>query len=65
MGESYWRGLLDWMEATMIPARTLDPSELRLLTVSDDPEHAVSLMVDARRAADTEARAATAAAKGR
>jgi uncharacterized protein (TIGR00730 family) len=62
IGERYWRGLLDWMEATMIPERTLDPSEFRLLTVTDDPEHAVQLMIDARHAAEVEARAARAAA---
>jgi uncharacterized protein (TIGR00730 family) len=58
MGESYWRGLLEWMESTMIAERTIDPHEFRLLTVTDDPEHAVSLMIDARHAADAEARAA-------
>ncbi len=65
IGESYWRGLLDWMESAMIPERTLDPHEFRLLTVTDDPEHAVSLMIDARHAADLSARAAADARKGR
>lgn len=44
MGSSYWRGLLKWMEATLVPQRFVNAEDLRLVTITDDPQKAVDLI---------------------
>ena len=49
MGTSYWRGLLDWLRETAVPAGTISASDLDLVRVVDDPEEAVRLVVEGAR----------------
>ena len=49
MGRAYWKGLLDWMSSVVLPAGNIAPGDLKLLHVTDDPEDAVRIIVDARQ----------------
>ncbi len=44
-GESYWRGLIDWLRDPLATEGKISPADLDLLTVSDDPEEIVRIMV--------------------
>jgi uncharacterized protein (TIGR00730 family) len=45
-GTDYWRGLLDWLEGTMLEEGKIRRDELALLHVTDDPHAATELIVD-------------------
>jgi uncharacterized protein (TIGR00730 family) len=49
MGRAYWKGLLDWLSTVVLPAGNIAPGDIKLLHVTDDPEDAVRIIVDARR----------------
>jgi hypothetical protein len=74
MGGSYWRPLLDWIRATLVREATINPEDVDLLRITDDPAEAcqvINAYVTERRrqaaataprtAAIPEAEAATAA----
>jgi uncharacterized protein (TIGR00730 family) len=44
-GSRYWRGLVDWMQHTMVRRRKIDPRDLELFHVTDDPQEAVQIVV--------------------
>ena len=46
-GGAYWQGLLDWIKATVLVEGKINATDLDLLTVTDDPDHAVRVMVEA------------------
>jgi len=49
-GRKYWAGLLKWMQAQMVDQnRYISPTDLSLLTVTDDPEEAVSVILEYER----------------
>ena len=48
IGTEYWSGLIGWMRDAALKEGMLNPSDLERLIVTDDVEHAVSLMVAAR-----------------
>jgi len=48
MGVEHWAGLLDWMQGSMLEDARIKQSDLDMLTLTDDPEEAVALMVTAR-----------------
>ncbi len=64
-GSRYWRGLLDWMQRTMLRRRTIDPQDLSLFHVTDDPGEAVQIVVRSCEARDRERPAANEARAGR
>ena len=41
MGSHYWAGLLDWIRNVMIPEGKIQPEDLELIHVTDDPEGVV------------------------
>ena len=55
----YWAPLLDWIRERLLPEGMISPEDLELLTVTDDPDEAVQVLVDcyARRCADMPAEA--------
>lgn len=59
LGTDYWGGLLDWLRGTAVAAGTISENDLALLIVTDDPDEAVRVVVEADRAV-AEQRAATA-----
>ncbi|MBT9254017.1 TIGR00730 family Rossman fold protein [Phycicoccus sp. MAQZ13P-2] len=58
LGTAYWGGLLDWLRGTAVAAGTISEKDLALLIVTDDPDEAVRVVVEADRAV-VEQRAAT------
>jgi hypothetical protein len=37
----FWCGLLDWLRDAMVDARTIDPTDLDLIKLCDDPQEVV------------------------
>ena len=50
LGVRHWEGLVDWMRATMLADGQIKQSDLDMLTLTDDVDEAVELMVKARDA---------------
>jgi uncharacterized protein (TIGR00730 family) len=48
-GSSYWRGLLDWMRDQLLAGAKIAPEDVRLLTLTDDPQEACRILVDCYR----------------
>ncbi len=48
-GRAYWQGLLDWIRATVLAEGKINPPDLDLLTVTDDPAEAVRVVTEAYR----------------
>ena len=44
MGGSFWDGLLEWMRDTLLVEGMIDPEDLDLVQMTDDPEEAVELV---------------------
>jgi uncharacterized protein (TIGR00730 family) len=45
IGRSYWRGLLRWIQATLEKNAFIDPADRELLTVTDDPQRAIDIIL--------------------
>jgi hypothetical protein len=45
MGGKYWKGLLRWMERSMVGGGTISPDDMKSFHVTDDPEEAVEYIV--------------------
>lgn len=45
-GSSYWSPLLDWVRDQALPAGTVSPGDLELLTVTDEPADAVRCVLE-------------------
>ena len=48
MGVKQWEGLIEWMRETMLAEKRINQSDLDMLTLTDDVDEAVALMVNAR-----------------
>ena len=47
VGRSYWSGLLSWLQDTMLARANIGPAEFGLLSVVDDPEEVVKIILKA------------------
>jgi uncharacterized protein (TIGR00730 family) len=45
-GSDYWTGMLEWIREAPLREAMISPDDLELLHLTDDPEHAVELVVD-------------------
>ena len=45
-GKTYWEGLLGWMKNTMEPNKFIGPNDLKLVTVTDSADEAISVILD-------------------
>jgi len=52
MGVEHWRGLIDWMQGSMLEDARIKQSDIDMLTLTDDVDEAVALMVAAREQHD-------------
>ena len=43
-GSEYWRGLLAWLEDTMLAAGNISPEDLKLMRVTDSPDEVVAIV---------------------
>jgi uncharacterized protein (TIGR00730 family) len=48
MGVAHWQGLVEWMRTTMLPDGRINSEDVEMLTLTDDVDEAVELMVKAR-----------------
>lgn len=48
MGVEHWQGLIDWMQGSMLEDARIKQTDLDMLTLTDDVDEAVALMVAAR-----------------
>jgi uncharacterized protein (TIGR00730 family) len=48
VGSSYWKGLLDWLRDTVLAEGKISAEDLDLVTLTDDLDEAVRIMVEAR-----------------
>ncbi len=48
-GRKYWEGLLDWMSVTMGKGAYISPGDMNLVTVTDDPQEAINVILDYER----------------
>jgi len=44
-GSEFWEGLLEWIKSTLIEYETISIEDLDLITVTDDPEEVLDIMV--------------------
>lgn len=51
MSREYWRGLLDWLRQRVAAEGKIDPADLDLLHLTDDPDEAVRVIVEAEHRA--------------
>ncbi len=42
MGKDYWKGLVDWLNDTMLDNKYIVPVDLSLLKITDDPQEAMA-----------------------
>jgi len=56
---SYWRGLLDFIDGTLLAEGMISPGDQNLLFVTDDPQEAVQIVVDCYRKRCADVPAAT------
>lgn len=50
LGKAYWKGLLRWMETQMRDKNNfISPGDLSLVTITDDPQEAVRIILDYER----------------
>ena len=47
LGTDYWSGLLAWFRDTLVPAGKISPADLDLLSVTDDVDQVVKLILEA------------------
>ena len=51
MGSDYWAGLIGWMTETMLKEyKHISPEDMHVFTVADEPEAAVKVIVDFKKA---------------
>ena len=48
-GKTYWSGLLHWARNTVEQRKFISPGDLDLVTVTDDPKEAITIIVDYMR----------------
>lgn len=48
-GSEYWGGMLDWIRNTMLAEGKVSPGDIDLVTVTDDPGEAASMLIRAIR----------------
>jgi len=44
VGKNYWKGFLDWFSTTLVKENYIDPENLHLLSLVEDPEDAVKII---------------------
>jgi hypothetical protein len=51
MGSDYWKGLIDWIKEKMLQEHSyIDPEDMDVFTIVDDPQAAAKIIVDYKKA---------------
>jgi predicted Rossmann-fold nucleotide-binding protein len=48
-GSEYWKGLVHWMKTEMLEHKHINPGDLDLFKITDDPEEVVRIILDYER----------------
>jgi uncharacterized protein (TIGR00730 family) len=48
-GTAYWAGLVEWLTRTVAEERKINPTDLLLFRVTDDPSEAARIVIEARK----------------
>jgi hypothetical protein len=48
-GRKFWSGLLQWVERDMVRPGYISPADLKLVTVTDDPQEAIDVIIEYER----------------
>ncbi|MBP9198752.1 MAG: TIGR00730 family Rossman fold protein [Gemmatimonadales bacterium] len=48
VGKAYWQGLVDWISSTLVQERKINPEDLKLFHVTDDPAEVLRIIQEAR-----------------
>ena len=59
MGKDFWKGLLRWMNNTLLKQGMISPQDLKLFHITDDPENAVKYILNFHEKAPTQGKRAT------
>ena len=51
IGRKYWRGLLKWMNTTLTRGKFISPGDMELMTLTDDPQKAIRVILNFQRTA--------------
>ena len=57
-GSDYWAGLIEWFRGTLVPAGKIAASDLDLVSITDDVDEAVKVIVEAHAQREEQARPA-------
>ncbi|MFP3983062.1 MAG: TIGR00730 family Rossman fold protein [Desulfurivibrionaceae bacterium] len=49
VGSSYWQGLVDWMQDSLVASGSMDPEDLDIFRVMDDPDEIVEYIKETVR----------------
>jgi uncharacterized protein (TIGR00730 family) len=49
VGSEFWGGLIGWMREHLLAQGTINPGDLELFTIEDDPDRVVELLLDFHR----------------
>lgn len=49
-GSDFWGGLIDWLKTKMVAYGTIALDELNLITITDDPQQVIDILVSHRQA---------------
>jgi uncharacterized protein (TIGR00730 family) len=44
MGSEYWKGLVDWMEKTLVKNHYISPDDLKIFTIVETPQQAIKII---------------------
>ncbi|HET7067718.1 MAG TPA: TIGR00730 family Rossman fold protein [Nocardioides sp.] len=55
LGTDYWQGMIDWLRDRALEHGTINQSDIDMLQLTDDVDHAVQLMIEARDRRQVEA----------
>ncbi len=44
VGSEFWAGLIDWLEKTLIPEKTINKTDMKIFTVADTPQEVFSII---------------------
>jgi uncharacterized protein (TIGR00730 family) len=45
VGTAYWQGMLDWLKSTQLPAGAIDQADLDIITLTDDADEVVEMIL--------------------
>jgi uncharacterized protein (TIGR00730 family) len=45
VGSEFWKGLLDWFQSALVPMKLINPEDINLMQVIDDPDQVLEAVL--------------------